>query len=106
VSGEASCRQVEETKRRSVLLVVGLIAGVMLIALGIMFIRAGSIVHLSRYTDDWGSGSDEVRYILDPPYYDAIVAGILMTVSGSIAVGVSLTLMIVLRVIESEPGLN
>jgi len=85
---------------------VGLIVGVMLIALGVMFIRAGSRVYLMKAYDDWGSGSDEIRYYLEPPYYDAIVAGVLMTVSGSIAASVSLTLMITLMYTESEPGLN
>lgn len=89
-------------KRISVLLVVVLITGVMLTALGVLIIRGGSVVAL-------GTGIEDGRPILLPPYYDAIVAGVLMTVSGSIAVGVSLTLMIMLRLlryIESEPGLN
>ena len=70
------------------LLIIGLAIGVALIILGTLVIFHGSTVGLLI-------GIETGEYALLPPDREAIVAGVLMTVLGTIAVSVSLASIIV-----------
>ncbi len=82
-------------QRKLVLLAGGAAVGVLLIVLGTLAIWNCSAVGLGIPIDD--VGDDYGGYFLMPPNREGIVAGVLMVAIGSIAVSVSLTLMILPR---------
>ena len=80
---------------KRMLLAIGVAAGLVLLILGALVIYHGLAVGLGR-------GIETGEYALLPPDREAVVAGVLMTVFGSIAIGVSLTLAIMHRHAKPE----
>lgn len=75
-------------KLKWVLLSIGLAVGLILTILGVLVIYHGLAAGLGR-------GIETGEYVLFPPDREAILAGVLMTVLGSISISVSLASVIV-----------